>query len=833
MSDIPPALAPLLLDPTEYDFGERFFENFTSSVNFIRCRATGQSLIAQVYIVSVPDEVSRAGFFQCVEVMNSLQHPTILPIRGFAIASDRPMIITDPFDGGSLFNLMLLERDGRAPFLWNNTHKMIVLFGIAVGMALVHGCGRIHSNLNPGNVFLDSKLEPRLASVGLGPIFRHSEAALWRAPEIFAGGEVTPKVDIFSYGLILYQILTGRLIFGGNKDAGERPDIPFGIPEFFTRLITACWDQNPDARPTFEDIIGQLMSMNLALFGIDEAVFGEYKVRVSQPPVVSVPLTKRGELKARVQAGDVDAMYEYAISLFEKNRPEGGARFLTAAAEGGHVEAALRAAKLYEEGDIVEKDETQAAIFYKTAADAGNVDAQYQCGKVLEEGIGVAQSNEKALYFYKCAAAQGHAESVRAIIRILPAEEAAPILRELASGGNVTAALEAAKLLESSGNPQALEFLEISGDLGNAPSFFHAGELYEEGIGDVKDPDKAQEFYVKAADLGFAPAIEKARRKDLPEELIALRDAADSGDVAACYRLGVLFTQSDNLTTNDYLWSAHYLKQAALGGHTDAQFRCAKLLHEGFGVAQNYAKAAYFYKLACNAGHVESLFSFAHLLASGLGVPQNVPVANTFLKAAADRGHLQAQLGYAYNVDNGIGVEMNPVQAAHYYRLAADQKSPIALNQLGLMAQTGRGMPMNLQMAIEFYYRAALLDDPLGQYNYALALQEGTGVARNFPEAAKYYKLAADRGYPDAQCNYAILRSRGAPGVAKDLAEAKRYAGAAAEAGHPLSQLIYGQLLLLLDQNQPEAVRYFQLSAAQGNQMAIRKLQELGIWPDA
>jgi TPR repeat protein len=198
-------------------------------------------------------------------------------------------------------------------------------------------------------------------------------------------------------------------------------------------------------------------------------------------------------------------------------------------------------------------------------------------------------------------------------------------------------------------------------------------------------------------------------------------------------------------------------------------------------------------------------------------VPQNLPIANDFLKATADRGHLQAQLGYAYNIDNGIGGEMNPIQAAQYYRLAADQKSPLALNQLELMAQTGRGMLMNLETAIDCCYRAALLDDPLSQYNSALALQEGAGVAKNFPEAAKLCKLAADRGYVDAQCNYAILKSSGAPGVAKDLGEAKRYAGSAAHAGHPLAQLVYGQLLYVLDQNQAEALGYFQLSAAQGN----------------
>jgi TPR repeat protein len=97
---------------------------------------------------------------------------------------------------------------------------------------------------------------------------------------------------------------------------------------------------------------------------------------------------------------------------------------------------------------------------------------------------------------------------------------------------------------------RALEFLEITG---TGPSFFHVGELSENGMGDIKDSEKAREFYEKAADMGFAPAFEKARRQDIPEELISLKEAAYSGEIGACYRLGVLFTQSDNLTPTDYL----------------------------------------------------------------------------------------------------------------------------------------------------------------------------------------------------------------------------------------------------------------------------------------
>ena len=132
-------------------------------------------------------------------------------------------------------------------------------------------------------------------------------------------------------------------------------------------------------------------------------------------------------------------------------------------------------------------------------------------------------------------------------------------------------------------------------------------------------------------------------------------------------------------------------------------------------------------------------------------------------------------------------------------------------------------------MAAECYRKAALLNDTIGLYNYAVILQNGIGIEKNIVEAAKFYKIAADKGSSDAQSNYALLISSPPQncGLQKDLDSAKRYAKMAADQGNPTGQCIYAQLMLIVDKNKNEAIKYFGLAAEKGNARAQKKLKEL------
>ena len=90
----------------------------------------------------------------------------------------------------------------------------------------------------------------------------------WRlAPETLADhGVYTIKSDVFSFGMVLWEILTQKTPYEGKNpihvvrsiDAGVRPDIPASTDPDFAQLIKDCWAQSPDQRPTFDVILSRL-----------------------------------------------------------------------------------------------------------------------------------------------------------------------------------------------------------------------------------------------------------------------------------------------------------------------------------------------------------------------------------------------------------------------------------------------------------------------------------------------------------------------------------------------------------------------------------------------
>jgi hypothetical protein len=94
------------------------------------------------------------------------------------------------------------------------------------------------------------------------------------APEMYEEGAYTDKVDVFSFGLILYEIVVGEPAFPPDLRAaqvmtrvltGERKPIPDFVPDWVHGLILKCWDNNPDLRPPFCEIEGMLRGQDFEI----------------------------------------------------------------------------------------------------------------------------------------------------------------------------------------------------------------------------------------------------------------------------------------------------------------------------------------------------------------------------------------------------------------------------------------------------------------------------------------------------------------------------------------------------------------------------------------
>jgi serine/threonine protein kinase len=135
----------------------------------------------------------------------------------------------------------------------------------------LHSFGLIHGGLKPRNVLFDESHQIRIADFGRSQFDPRGSAATacgvgseFAAPEMMSSEERTAKIDVFSFALILFEIVVGLPAFGRTgspEDPGklpvsvcERVEIPGFVPDFVSVLIESGLSANPQERPSFDDI---------------------------------------------------------------------------------------------------------------------------------------------------------------------------------------------------------------------------------------------------------------------------------------------------------------------------------------------------------------------------------------------------------------------------------------------------------------------------------------------------------------------------------------------------------------------------------------------------
>ena len=159
-------------------------------------------------------------FAQEVELIAHLQHPQIIPVYDFAEEDDLLYIVMAYMRGGTLAERIERAQNGLPD------QETIRLFDlICEGLHFAHAKGIVHRDLKPNNILMDENNHPYIADFGLAKLTEGkieltntmmTGTAAYMAPEIAQSGKSTKRADIYALGVILFEMLTGRLPFQGE-----------------------------------------------------------------------------------------------------------------------------------------------------------------------------------------------------------------------------------------------------------------------------------------------------------------------------------------------------------------------------------------------------------------------------------------------------------------------------------------------------------------------------------------------------------------------------------------------------------------------------------------
>ncbi|HKY03261.1 MAG TPA: serine/threonine-protein kinase [Blastocatellia bacterium] len=229
-------------------------------------RADDLKLGQPVALKFLPESLARdkamlERFHKEVRIARQISHPHICRVYDIGEVEGQHFLSMEYVDGEDLGSL--LRRIGRLP----SDKAVEIASQLCAGLAASHDQGVLHRDLKPANVMIDGRGKARIMDFGLAGLagdFRGNEVRAgtpaYMAPEQLAGKEVSVKSDIYSLGLLLYEIFTGKKLFEATSledlmrqhESSTPPSISEHVKEvdpLVERVISRCLETDPRNRP--------------------------------------------------------------------------------------------------------------------------------------------------------------------------------------------------------------------------------------------------------------------------------------------------------------------------------------------------------------------------------------------------------------------------------------------------------------------------------------------------------------------------------------------------------------------------------------------------------
>ncbi|KAK7358112.1 hypothetical protein VNO77_00033 [Canavalia gladiata] len=159
--------------------------------------------------------ISEKEFREKIETVGTMDHENLVPLRAYYFSRDEKLLVYDYMPVGSLSALLHGNKGaGRTPLNWEI--RSGIALGAARGIEYLHSQGHnvSHGNIKSSNILLTKSYDARVSDFGLahlvGPSSTPNRVAGYRAPEVTDPRKVSQKADVYSFGVLLLELLTGK-----------------------------------------------------------------------------------------------------------------------------------------------------------------------------------------------------------------------------------------------------------------------------------------------------------------------------------------------------------------------------------------------------------------------------------------------------------------------------------------------------------------------------------------------------------------------------------------------------------------------------------------------
>jgi len=268
-------------------------------------KAEDLKLDQTVALKFLPDAIARDGaalarFHKEVRITRQISHPNVCRVYDIGEVGGRHFLSMEFIDGEDLSSL--LRRIGRLP----GDKAVEIARHICAGLAAAHDNGVVHRDLKPANIMIDGRGRARITDFGVAVVaqeLRSDEVTAgtpaYMAPEQLTGKEVTHRSDIYSLGLVLYELFTGKRVFDANNlpeliklHEQTTPTTPSShvkdIDPLVEKVILRCLEKDPNKRP------GSAIQVAAALPGGDPLAAALAAGETPSPEMVAAAGEKTG-----------------------------------------------------------------------------------------------------------------------------------------------------------------------------------------------------------------------------------------------------------------------------------------------------------------------------------------------------------------------------------------------------------------------------------------------------------------------------------------------------------------------------------------------------------